>query len=80
MASLRRHGTRILDADLTSTAAQPLQPAQPRRCLGIALALAMLFLLTAAAATEPAQAQSFNVLHNFTGGPDGSTARGRVDY
>jgi uncharacterized repeat protein (TIGR03803 family) len=35
------------------------------------LALAILSVLTPGA-TQAAQAQSFNVLHNFTGGPDGS--------
>ena len=52
-------------------------PRQPRNLIfGLSLgaataALAIAFMLTVVA-TQPAQAQTFNVIHNFTGGQDGA--------
>ncbi len=49
----------------------PSRQAQHRRWLGTAVALAIVFVLIGAA-IQPAQAQTFQVLHTFTGGQDGA--------
>jgi uncharacterized repeat protein (TIGR03803 family) len=48
-----------------------MPPARRRRLLGMAAALAMV-LTMAAVMTQAAQAQTYTVIHNFTGGPDGA--------
>ncbi|HTS71810.1 MAG TPA: choice-of-anchor tandem repeat GloVer-containing protein [Terriglobia bacterium] len=70
MAIPRHNHVRIFAA-LPATAAMPAQQAQNRNWLGSALALAIAFMLTSAA-TQPAQAQTFNVINTFTGGGDGA--------
>lgn len=69
MASARQHRIRIFDISLPVTATLPHKPAQHRRWLGNAAALAIVFALTVAA-TQAAQAQTFQSIHTFTGGAD----------
>ena len=72
MASARQHRIRIFGISLPAArAVLPLQQAQRRRCLGTAAALAIMLVL-ALVATHAAQAQTFTVIHNFTGGQDGA--------
>lgn len=72
MASPRQHYIRIVGISLVeATAALPPQQAQRRRWVVTVAALAITLLLTMAA-TPLAQAQTFTVIHNFTGGLDGS--------
>lgn len=42
--------------------------------LAIVVVVVLVFIFT-----QPAQAQTFNVIHNFTGGWDGITSRGYAD-
>ncbi|MGC2110696.1 MAG: choice-of-anchor tandem repeat GloVer-containing protein [Candidatus Korobacteraceae bacterium] len=72
MASTGQNRIRIFGiSSLAATAVLPPHQAQHRRWLGAVVALAMGFVLTIAA-TPAANAQTFQVIHIFTGGLDGA--------
>ncbi len=71
MASPTQPHIRIFGTNLPATTAMPAQQPQHRGWLRIAVALAITFMLSVVA-TQTAQAQTFNVIHTFTGGGDGA--------
>ena len=72
MASSKQHRIRIFGISLlTAPTALVLRQAQHRRCLGTAAALAIGFVLVVIAAPT-AEAQTYTVVYNFTGGGDGT--------
>ena len=72
MATQRQHLVRIFGVNLlTATATMPAQQPKRRRWLEAAVALVIVLILPIVA-TPAAQAQTFNVIHTFTGGGDGA--------
>ncbi|MGA2370467.1 MAG: choice-of-anchor tandem repeat GloVer-containing protein [Candidatus Korobacteraceae bacterium] len=57
----------------------PIQPARRRRLFAMGAALAIVLTL-AAAMTQAAQAQTYSVIYNFAGGPNGATPMAGLTY